>query len=47
MCRISDDDDDAWRLWPHLLDKPVSSPINLLYHIDNMGLSKITHIIGQ
>ena len=32
----------------HLFDKPTISPINLLYHFDNVkGLSKITHIIGQ
>ena len=29
----------------HLFDKPILSPINLLYHFDNTGLSKITHVI--
>ena len=31
----------------HLFDKPILSPINLLYHFDDIGLSKITHIIGR
>ena len=30
----------------HLFHKQILSPIYLLYHLDNIGLSKITNIIG-
>ena len=30
---------------PLLFDEPILSPINLMYHFDNMGLSKITYIL--
>ena len=32
---------------PHLFDKPILSPINFLYRFDNVGLSKIIHIINK
>ena len=37
-----------WQLpLSHLFDKPILSPMKLLYHFNNMGLSKVTHIMGR